>query len=386
MDDRDNLRVLIVEDEPGMAKILSMLLKQKVSDRLEVAYDCASARDKLSEARFDVVTLDYQLPDGNGLELLKEIMAGDDPPQVIMVTGHGDEKTAVDAFKLGASGYVLKDNRLNIMVVEEIKSVLELRKSEEARSRSEEKYRQMFENMKSGVAVYEAVGDGEDFYFMDINKAGENIERLKRENVIGRSVLELFPRIREFGLFEVLQRVWDTGEPEHFPVTEYEDDRITGWRDNYIYKLPTGEVVAIFDDVTDRREAEAKLKERDAKMRELYDSAVEGIGIVGADGYYEFVNEQLVKMYGHDSVEEFVKEKAVDSYADPQQRKDLLNLLMEKGSVQGYEIHARKKDGTTFWVMGNITMQKDEDGKPLRTFGFLADITERKHAEEEMKR
>ncbi|MBN1288034.1 MAG: response regulator [Actinobacteria bacterium] len=382
----DNLKILIIEDEPGMAKILTMLLEQKVSTRLEVAYDCASAREKLSKTRFDVVTLDYQLPDGNGLELLEEIMATDAPPQVIMVTGHGDEKTAIDAFKLGASGYVVKDNRLNIMVVEEIKSVLNLRRSEEARCRSEEKYRQMFENMNSGVAVFKAAADGNDFVFIDLNKAGETIEKVKREEVVGKTLTELFPGAGKFGILEALQRVWKTGKPEHLPASRYEDDRIAGWRDNYIYRLPTGEIVAIYDDVTDRREAEARVRERDAMMRELYDSAVEGIGIVGADGYFEFVNEQLVKMYGHDSVEEFVKEPAVNSYADPGQRSDLLDLLLKNGSVQGYEIHARKKDGTAFWTMGNITMQKDENGKPLRTFGFLTDITERKRSEEKLKR
>lgn len=386
MGNRNITKVLIVEDEPGTAKIIKMLLEKEIEAHLETAHDCNSAREMFKKNKYDVVTLDYQLPDGNGLELLEEIMASDDSPHVVMVTGHGDEQTAIDAFKLGASGYVVKDNRMNIMVVEEVKSVIGLRKAKEERSRSEEKFRQMFENMNSGVAVYEAVDGGKDFILVDFNKAGERIDNIKREEIIGKRLTDVFPSAGKLGILQALGDVWKTGEPVHLPISKYEDDRISGWRENYIYRLPTEEVVALYEDVTDRKEAEVKLMERDAKIRELYDSAVEGMGIAGADGHFELANEQLVKMYGYESADEFMKVKVIDTCADPRQTEDLHNLLLEKGSVQGYELQAKKKDGTTFWALGNITMRKDKNGKPLRTLGFLSDITEKKRAEEELKR
>ena len=57
------------------------------------------------------------------------------------------------------------------------------------------------------------------------------------EFVIGKRVTEIFPGIKDFGLFDVFQRVWKTGKPEHHPIAHYEDKRIEGWRENYIYKL-----------------------------------------------------------------------------------------------------------------------------------------------------
>ncbi|MBN2168432.1 MAG: response regulator, partial [Actinobacteria bacterium] len=101
MDTGGNLKILIVEDEPETAKMLGILLKNKVSAQSEAAPSCKSAREKLSESAFDLVTLDYQLPDGDGLSLLQEIIAIEESPPVVMVTGHGDEKTAVEAFRLG---------------------------------------------------------------------------------------------------------------------------------------------------------------------------------------------------------------------------------------------------------------------------------------------
>ena len=135
---------------------------------------------------------------------------------------------------------------------------------------SEEKYRDLFNFMSNGVAVYEAVNDGEDFRFKDFNLAGEKIDNIKKEELLGKSVIEKFPSVKEFGIFNVLQRVWKTGKPESLPVSQYKDDKVTSWRENYVYKLPSGEIVAVYDDVTTQKIAEQKLKESKEKYREAY--------------------------------------------------------------------------------------------------------------------
>ncbi|MBP7653905.1 PAS domain-containing protein [Candidatus Dependentiae bacterium] len=121
---------------------------------------------------------------------------------------------------------------------------------------NERRYRMMFEQMTDAVAVYETLDSGKNFIFKDFNKSGELIEKIDRRFLIGKSVLEVFPAVKDFGLFEVFQRVYKTGVPEHFPVKLYKDLRLAGWRDNYIYKLPTGEIVAIYSDVTEKKNAE----------------------------------------------------------------------------------------------------------------------------------
>ena len=122
------------------------------------------------------------------------------------------------------------------------------------------RFRELFDNMKSGVAVYEAVDGGNDFVLRDFNRAAEETEQISKADVVGRSVLQVFPAVKEFGLFEVLQSVWKDGIPRHHPVSQYKDGRIEGWRENYLYKLPSGEVVAIYDDVTESKKREEEIR------------------------------------------------------------------------------------------------------------------------------
>ena len=103
--------------------------------------------------------------------------------------------------------------------------------------------------------------DGEDFIFVDFNASGERIDNIDRGRVIGQRLLKVFPGVKEFGLFDVFQRVWRTGEPESHPVALYNDERIEGWRDNFVYKLPTGEIVAVYSDETDRKRADEETSE-----------------------------------------------------------------------------------------------------------------------------
>jgi len=125
--------------------------------------------------------------------------------------------------------------------------------------KSEIRFRELFNKMGNGVAVYETRNNGDDFIFKDINPAGEHISKVKQEEIVKRSVQEIFPGIKYIGLFDVFQRVWQSGVAEHHPVTLYADKRISQWIETNVYKLPSGEIVAIYEDLTERKRAEEEL-------------------------------------------------------------------------------------------------------------------------------
>ena len=71
--------------------------------------------------------------------------------------------------------------------------VLDRKQTQKALCESERKFKELFENMSSCVAVYEAVDDGKDFVFTDLNRATEEAEDVQRKDLIGKRLLDVFP-------------------------------------------------------------------------------------------------------------------------------------------------------------------------------------------------
>jgi len=151
-----------------------------------------------------------------------------------------------------------------------IQDITERKQAEEALQESEERFRGLFSHMSSGVAVYEAVDNGGDFIFRDFNSAAEKIEKVSRKDIIGKRVSEAFPGVKAFGIFEVFQRVWQTGKLEYFPQKIYRDERDPGsWRESWVFKLPAGEIVALYNDITERKQVETALQKSEQRYQEL---------------------------------------------------------------------------------------------------------------------
>ncbi|MFX1490563.1 MAG: ATP-binding protein [Promethearchaeota archaeon] len=127
---------------------------------------------------------------------------------------------------------------------------------------TEKIFKEFLENISSGVVIYETTDGGKTFKIIEMNKAGLDSCKISRENIIGKNMIEVFPTIAEFGLVDLLRRVWKTGKPEHSPTSLYQDDRVSGWTEMYIYKLPSEKVVAIFEQQTKLIEAEENFKKK----------------------------------------------------------------------------------------------------------------------------
>ncbi|MCX5822603.1 MAG: PAS domain S-box protein, partial [Deltaproteobacteria bacterium] len=145
--------------------------------------------------------------------------------------------------------------------------ITDRKRAEEALWESETRYRELFDNISSGVAIYEVTNNGNDFIFKDFNRAGERLDGDRKEDIIGKSISQVRPGINEFGLLEVFKRVWATGISEHYPAKFYQDEQLQGWYDNFVYRLPSGEIVAVYDDITERKRAEEELRTSRSQLR-----------------------------------------------------------------------------------------------------------------------
>lgn len=144
--------------------------------------------------------------------------------------------------------------------------------------------------------------------------------------------------------------------------------------------------LAIARDISDRKEAEQKLKESEAKYRSLYDNVLVGVFQSTFDDQYVSLNETFAKMFGYTSRDEMLTEVTdikKQLYVNPQEREVFKQLLLENGKVQNYEVELRKKNGETFWALINARLTLDEAGKPLLIEATNIDISDFKRAEDE---
>lgn len=159
-------------------------------------------------------------------------------------------------------------------------------------------FRQLFEYTRSGVAVYKAVNDGQDFEFVDINPAGEKLVQSNRGELVGRLVTKVFPAVKSMGLFALLQKVYRTGEESELPLTQYADERIVQWLENKVYKLPNGYIVSLFDDTTHQRQAELFQRQSEEKYRALAENIPDAIVRFDNAGCCMYVNSSSGAMLG----------------------------------------------------------------------------------------
>ena len=194
--------------------------------------------------------------------------------------------------------FLQEERALLDAIAERVGRIIEHRWAQEAVLKSEEKFRELMEYMHSGAAVYEAVAGGEDFEVKDFNRSGEKIDNIEREKVIGRRVTDVFPGLKDSGLFDVLQRVWKTGSSEYFSGGVYQNHRTPpSWRESYVYKLSSGEIVSVFQDVTQIKLAQKALQESEKRFRDLVENSVTGISIV-QDNQVAYQNQEQERLLG----------------------------------------------------------------------------------------
>ena len=189
----------------------------------------------------------------------------------------------------------------------------------------------------------------------------EVMEHLRREDVVGKSIFEVFPGIEAFGLPAVLRRVYKTGKPESFPLAEYKDEHVQGWRENYVYRLPSGEIVAVYDDQTEKKRAVDALIENEYKYHEIFNNIYEAVFLheVMADnsrGHFVEVNDVACSRLRY-SREELLNLTTADINTDPVRKEDPARVLeLQAGNEISFDAEHIRKDGSIFPVHVNARM------------------------------
>src|SRR5512139_3193370 len=174
MNEHQPVRILLIEDELVTARLIMDNL-EKAGYSVDHVRDCEDGVAKAIAVKYDVLAVDYSLPGPNGLEVIRRLGSKGIFPPIVMVTGKGDERIAVEAMKLGAKDYIVKDEDgryLGLLprVVERIlseKNLLEEKQwAVKELTETQARYQALFEN--TPIGLYRTAPDGQ---FIDANPA-----------------------------------------------------------------------------------------------------------------------------------------------------------------------------------------------------------------------
>jgi two-component system CheB/CheR fusion protein len=192
--------------------------------------------------------------------------------RVVAIIGVGNKPTEYDA----------TDIEIASLLGDVSWEIVERKRAEDELRESEKRYHSLFENMMEGFAyckmLYDDQGSPVDFVYLDVNYAFERLTGLK--NVKGKKVTAVIPGVRESSqdLFDIYGRVAMTGEPEKF---EIEFKPLSACFSISVYSMERDYFVAVFDDITDRKQALEALAESEDRVRRKLESIISPEGDIG---------------------------------------------------------------------------------------------------------
>jgi PAS domain S-box-containing protein len=258
--------------------------------------------------------------------------------------------------------------------------------------KSESLFRGLYDNMTSGSAIYEVINDGSkgsDYIIKNFNKRSLEIEGKSLDQVIGKSLSDLRPNIDDYGLIPVMKKVWETGVPDNFPIKIYQDEIFSNYYENYIFRIPSGEVVTIYNDVTDHKNAESALRESEERFSLAMEFANDGLFDWNLETNKIYYSPGWKKMLGYEDHEiknEFSAWERLTNPEDVKKSWEMLNELL-KGKRERFETEfkMRHKDGHWVHILSRANVIFDENGKGKRVVGTHVDISEIKRTEKALR-
>ncbi len=227
------------------------------------------------------------------------------------------------------------------------------------------------------IAIFQVKDD--DVYFVDCNLAALANEKISKNEVIGKKFLDLFPNAKEFGLFDMILEVSETGQSQELELNFYQDSRISGWKKNRVIKLPNGNIMAIYEDLTAQKELEFEL----IKEKKLLENA-QALAHLGswewniADNLLAW-SDEVFRILGEEPQSFTPTYEKFTSYIPINELDAIESAIRDSLTTkQHYKIIHRliRSDGEFRFVQETGIPSFDDKGEPTHLIGTVYDITD----------
>ncbi len=231
--------------------------------------------------------------------------------------------------------------------------------------------------------------DGEGSFLL-VNQAFADFVGTTKDNITGRPNTDIHPHLNaDSSYMEMDHEVIRTGRTIAMEAlcTRHDDEK-AWW---HVIKTPisqsdgTNNVLAIAMDITDRKNSEYALESAYSYNRSLIEASLDPLVTIGKDGRITDVNAATEQITGYDR-NQLLGQDFSDFFTDSEAARAGYRYVFKEGLVRDYPLDIRHLDGRTTPVLYNASVYKDKEGNVIGVFAAARDITERKHAENEIIR
>ncbi len=222
-----------------------------------------------------------------------------------------------------------------------------------------------------------------EFRIRYVNHAALAYGRFERDALIGRDVLECYPALRGSIFHQACESVLNTGDTSRFEWYDNEHDR---WQSVYAFPADDG-VVTVLEDITERRRAERALQESEAALARAQEVAGIGSFTVARPGEIQ-LSAQAYRLLGLDPTVDTIDIPTVRAMLAPadSERWGALRAHTPMGDATSMDFTVTRRDGSTVILHVIARIQQESAGGPMKLFGTAQDVTEQRHALENLRR
>jgi PAS domain S-box-containing protein len=383
----DRISVLLVEDNPGDARLLREVVREAEGAHIQLTHvdTLGKALQRLDADPFDVVMLDLSLPDADGLETLVRTHAQAPSVPIVVLTGLDDEGLAIRAVREGAQDYLVKGQVTGQLLVRAMRYATERKRAVEALQRSEEYFRSLIENALDiitvvdidGIVRYGSPSFERVLGYPQGALTGENLFKLvhPEDRDLVHEILEVGaqnPGATQSIEFRILHRKGAWRVLEAIGKRFEQESTVAGY-------------VLNSRDITERKRSEEAVRQANETLRAVIETSPLAIYTLDLDGVVRTWNSSAQQMFGYTQEEAVGATLPVILPEEVASFRNRLEELAAGGSQHGDEERRRCKNGDSIDVSFWTAPLRDAAGAVTGVVEVVADNTERKRLEEQFR-
>jgi PAS domain S-box-containing protein len=384
------IKALLIEDDPEDAQLLREILAAAKGIRFHVEWvdRLQAGLERLSHGGIDVLLLDLSLPDSAGIDTVLTVHSRASGVPIVVLTGLDDEAFAMRAVRKGAQDYLVKGQVDSNLLARSIRYAIERKRAEEALRESEERFRQLAENIH------------EVFWMSDLEKNEMIYVSLAYEEIWGCSCKSLYRKPRSFvdsihpedrGAVIATFQKQAQGKPIAVEYRIMRPDGSVRWIRSRGFPVRNEfgkayRVAGLAEDITERKLAEEALKESEGKYRTIFENTGNATIIIEEDTTISLVNAEFEKLIGY-SKDEIEGKKNWEEFVmkyDIERLKQFHDArrINPDSAPRNHELKIIDREGNVRDVFLTVAMIPGT-GKSVAS---ALDITERKRMEGELRK